>query len=136
MTTTYHSNIKAGDIFHARYLNYNGAEKRHYFYCIYTQVEDPNNNLYEDIVGLLISTNKKFDKLEAQGFNDYNVPVMINGKKAWVCTDKMYRFMSSDETCEIERKIINLAQKEKEEVLAKFTRFYLEATRQMIEYEK
>lgn len=136
-TTTYHSkNIKAGDIFHAKYLNYRGLTKQHFFYCVYTQSHDENNNLTEDIVGLLISTNKKFAKLEAQGFNDYNVKVEIHNKTAWVCTDKIFRFMLTDETCDVDlKKNIVLTKKEKEEVLSKFTRFFLETTRQMLEYE-
>ena len=134
--TMFPGNIKAGDLFHAQYLNYQGELKHHYFYCVYTQQDDVNNNLASDIVGLLISTNEKFAKLEAQGFNDYNVSVEINGRKAWVCADKMYRFMLTDATCNIEKKNTRLTQKEKEEVLSRFTRFYLETTRQMLEYEK
>ena len=134
--TMFPGNIKAGDLFHARYLNYQGELKHHYFYCVYTQQDDVNNNLVSDIVGLLISTNEKFAKLEAQGFNDYNVSVEISGRKAWVCADKMYRFMLTDATCNIEKKKTRLTQKEKEEVLSRFTRFYLETTRQMLEYEK
>lgn len=134
--TMFPGNIKAGDLFHARYLNYQGELKHHYFYCVYTQQDDVNNKLSSDIVGLLISTNEKFAKLEAQGFNDYNVSVEINGRKAWVCADKMYRFMLTDTTCNIEKKKMRLTQKEKEEVLSRFTRFYLETTRQMLEHEK
>ncbi|HPW96768.1 MAG TPA: hypothetical protein PK557_07385 [Paludibacteraceae bacterium] len=133
---TYHSNIKAGDIFHARYLNYKGTEKRHYFYCIYAQADDPNNTLTEDIIGLMISSNTKFERLEEQGVNDYNVQVEIFGKKSWVCVDKSFRFMLSDSTCEIDKKKISLTEKEKSEILNKYSRFYLEATRQMIANEK
>lgn len=127
--------IKSGDVFFAQYLNYKGELKQHYFYCVYTQSEDKNNNLVSDIVGLMISTNNKFAKLDAQGFNDYNVEVEINNRKAWVCADKIFRFMPDDENCRAEKKNIFLTKKEKEEILARFTRFYLEATRQMLKNE-
>lgn len=136
MTISHSKEIKAGDLFYAQYLNYQGELKHHYFYCVYTQESDQNNSLSGDAVGLLISTNDKFARLAEQGLNDYNVAVTINGKKAWVCADKMYRFMLSDPTCKAERKKAALGQKEKEEVLSRFTRFFLEATRQMLEYEK
>ena len=64
MMMIYPSNIKAGDIFHAQYLNYRGELKHHYFYCVYTQNDDQNNNLTTDVMGLLISTNDKFARLE------------------------------------------------------------------------
>lgn len=134
---TYLSNhVEAGSIFHVEYLNYKGKARKHYFFCIYSQSDDDNNLLFEDVVGLLISTNKKFGRLDAKGYNDYNAEVLINNRKAWVCTDKSYRFSLTDKKIKLTPKIIKLTTKEKEDVLARYTRFYLEATRQLLENAK
>ena len=137
MKKTYLFNhVSAGKIFHVEYLNYKGKARKHYFFCVYSQSEDKNNLLFEDIVGLLISTNKKFGVLDAQGYNDHNVEVNINNRRAWVCTDKSYRFSLTDKTIKLTPKNIDLTLEEKENVLARYTRFYLEATRQLLANEK
>lgn len=126
--------IIAGNVFHAEYLNYKGSLKKHYFYCVYSQVEDKNNSLTEDIVGVMISTNDKFEKLAEQGMNDYNVEVEINGRKAWVCSDKVYRFSLQDDTIKLQKKVSVIIPKNvQDDIVSKFSRFYLEATRQMLE---
>lgn len=66
---------------------------KHYYVCIYTQNNDKNNRLYSDVYGLVITTNPKYDYLP---YNDYNVPIYINKKKAYVNCDKLVRIKLYD----------------------------------------
>lgn len=89
--------IKTGDIFLAEYNNYYGKKRKHYFYCIYTQKQDINNNLEEDIIGLMITSNKKMDYI-IQNFNDYNVKIKLYTTESYVCCDKIFRFNKNEIT--------------------------------------
>lgn len=88
--TTRHFNdfIVPFDLFLA--TNENG---RHYYVCVYTQDFDGNNALNYDVYGLIVTSNPKYEKL---AHDDYNAPIKINGKKAYVCCDKWFRFKKRD----------------------------------------
>ena len=119
--------IKTGDIFHAEYNNYYGTKKRHYFYCIYSQEEDINNHLYEDVIGLMITSNKKLDYI-VDNINDYNVKVKLYTTNSYVCCDKIFRFNKNEK---IESKGDLLDDYEKKKVLEHYKKFINESLRQL-----
>ncbi len=119
--------IKTGDIFLAKYSNYYGKNKAHYFYCIYSQEEDINNHLNEDIIGLMITSNPKMEDI-IKNYNDYNVKVKIYTTEAYVCCDKIFRFNTKD-------KVVNhgdlLDELEKQDILEHYKKFIGETLRQL-----
>ena len=120
--------IKTGNIFHVEYNNYYGTQKRHYFYCIYTQKEDINNTLSEDIIGLMITTNEKMDYI-VKYKNDYNVKIKLNDKTAYVCCDKVFRFNVKDKKVDYVGDLLNA--KEKKAITKYYKRFIKESLRQL-----
>ena len=120
--------IKTGDIFHVEYSNYYGTQKRHYFYCIYTQKEDINNTLSEDVIGLMITTNEKMDYI-VKYKNDYNVKIKLNDKTAYVCCDKIFRFNVKDKKVDYVGDLLNA--KEKKSITKYYKRFIKESLRQL-----
>lgn len=119
--------IKTGDIFHVEYSNYYGSKKKHYFYCIYSQEQDINNRLNEDIIGLMITSNKKYDTI-VKKHNDYNVKVKLYTTDSFVCCDKIFRFNKNDK---IELKGDLLDEHEKKMVLIYYKKFLKESLRQL-----
>lgn len=119
--------IKAGDIFHAEYNNYYGDNKRHFFYCIYSQEQDGNNNLNEDIIGLMITTNEKMDYI-IENKNDYNVKIRLRDKKSYVCCDKVFRFNTKDKVDMVRDK---LTKKEKKLIKIYYKKFLSETLKQL-----
>lgn len=120
-------NIKTGDIFHAEYSNYYGKDKKHFFYCVYTQHQDINNTLVEDIIGLLITSNTKYEYI-IENKNDYNIRITINGKRSYVNADKIYRFNTNDN---ISFKKERVSPKQKKKILKFYKRFLKESLRQL-----
>lgn len=119
--------IKTGDIFHVEYNNYYGSKKRHYFYCIYSQEQDINNKLNEDIIGLMITSNKKMDFI-IKSNNDYNVKIKLYTTESFVCCDKIFRFNKNDK---IELKGDLLDDFEKKMILKYYKKFIGESLRQL-----
>lgn len=125
--STFNKNIKAGDIFHAEHDSFYGKKRKHYFYCVYSQVEDINNFLEEDVIGLMITTNDKMAKVIEKN-NDYNVKIKINNTTSYVCCDKFYRFNIKSK---IGKKSNVLRKKEKEEIMFYYKKFINESLRQL-----
>lgn len=121
--------IKTGDIFHAEYTNYYGTNKRHFFYCIYTQEQDIHNTLSEDIIGLLITTNEKFEHI-IENKNDYNIKVKLNKRVAYVNADKIFRFNLRDKINTNKYKY-KLNKKEKALIKKYYKKFIKESLRQL-----
>lgn len=123
MKTTYHfkkANISPNDIFYAEHYDLNGVKSGHYFYCIYSQEEDNNNDLFRDVTGLLITTKKP---------KGYAQKVIINEKTVYVCCDSIYRFVADVD--KIRNKFINLTKKEKTKVIKCFKSFQKETQKQL-----
>lgn len=118
--------IKAGDIFHVEYDNYYGTKKRHFFYCIYSQNDDVNNTLDEDVIGLMITSNQKMDYI-IENKNDYNVKIELYDKTVYVCCDKIFRFNKN----EVDYKGNLLKRKEKNEISIYYKKFIGESLRQL-----
>ena len=78
------------------------------------------NNLFRDVVGLLITTK------EPKG---YTQEVVINGRKAYVCCDSEYRFVA--DVTKVNNKRIQLTTKEKQNVVRCYKKFQKENMRQM-----
>lgn len=114
------ADIKPHDIFYTEHYSYSGAKIGHYFYCVHAQEEDKSNDLFRDILALLITTK------ETPG---YNVEIMINGKRAWVCCDNPFRLMSSVD--KIDLKPFKASRKKKKEIMNCMKRFEKEKQRQM-----
>lgn len=119
--------IKSGDIFHAVYDNYYGENKKHYFYCIYSQEEDINNKLNEDVIGLLITSNEKMEFI-VNNQNDYNVKIKLYTTDCYVCCDKIFRFNKKDK---ITLKGDLLDDYEKRVILRYYKKFINESLRQL-----
>lgn len=117
---TCRSNLNPYDIFFAKRIGGN-----HYFVCIYTQSNDINNVLTEDIYGLLITTNQKYARIPK---NDYNVEIYINNRRCYVCCDKLIRINKRDA---VKKKYYTLEEEEKSEIRSKFSKFINEVERQM-----
>lgn len=112
--------LRPHDIFFANHYSHNGTKIGHYFYCVYSQQTDESNELFRDVLALLITTK------EVPG---YNVEIEINGKKAYVCCDNPIRLMSSGHNAVL--KPIRLTEEKQREILNCFNDFKKEATRQM-----
>ena len=124
---SYNSNpydIKPFDIFFANKQN-DYRRSKHYYICVYTQREDVNNNLTNDIYGLLVTTNPKYSYFED---NDYNVAIEINGKDCYVCCDKLVR-MKIDRNVELKGYFLNNNQIK--EIKVKLSKFFSEVNRQL-----
>jgi hypothetical protein len=116
--------IQPFDVFYGLKYNEFGNKMPHYYVCIYTQKEDKNNSLVSDVYGLLVTTNPKYQHIP----NDYFVSAQIYGKKAFICCDKIERFVLTDE---IEIKGIKLPQMVIDSILYRFKKFTNEVYRQM-----
>lgn len=117
---------KIGDIFLVEYKNYYGHQK-HYFYCVYSQEMDINNILTNDVVGLLITTNRKMEKI-IKNDNDYNVKIKLYTQNAYVCCDKQMRF-NKKEIKDVKGDLLD--DREKAEILFYYKRFIKESLRQL-----
>jgi hypothetical protein len=114
--TTYRFNredIKVNDIFYGEHYDLNGKKFGHYFYCIYSQMEDSGNKLFRDIIGLLITTK------EIQG---YFYKMKINDKDAYVCVDNEVRFVSDTEI--VQNKYIQISRTDKRNIVNLYRKFY------------
>lgn len=123
------SNIRPFDIFFADKKSDFDNNFKHYYVCIYTQAEDPNNKLWNDIYGLIITTNQKYRNMTQ---NDYNVEIEINGHSCYVCCDKLVR-MRIDRNVKLKRQ--KLSNEKIEEVKANFFKFIEEMKRQVTTLE-
>jgi len=85
------SNIKPFDIFLAKYNGQYNKTSRHYFICVYAQDIDINNELSNDLYGLMITSNSKYEHFFETGFNDYNVEIRFNEKISYALCDKILR---------------------------------------------
>lgn len=112
--------VKPNDIFYAEHYDYNGNKVGHYFYCVYSQINDKDNNLFRDVIGLLITT---------KDVPGRNVNVKINGKQAYVCCDNELRFIA--EVGKVQNKHINLTSKEKKNVMRSYKKMNKEKEKQM-----
>lgn len=118
----YPSRIEPFDIFLV-----NSKYDKHYYVCIYTQTLDGNNRLYSDVYGLVITTNPKYEKLS---YNDYNVPIMINDKKAYVNCDKLVRIKLYDN---VQKKSYTIPNDTKKEIRYNLDKFITEIKKQTAE---
>lgn len=125
---TYHSKekfekeqIKTHDIFYAEHYDLNGVKNGHYFYCIHTQEEDPNNGLFRDVIGLLITTKKP---------PGYSCLININNKDAYVCCDNEFRFIAEVGRIQV-KPYYKATEKERKNILRCFKNFQKEKIRQM-----
>ena len=87
----YRSSIEPFDIFLAKDNGQYNKSGRHYFICIYSQEKDINNNLANDLYGLMVTSNSKYAQFFDNNFNDYNVEVRFNGKVSYALCDKIGR---------------------------------------------
>lgn len=120
---TYHFNredIKANDVFYGVHYDLNGKKFGHYFYCIYSQHHDKQNNLFRDIIGLLITTK------EVPG---YNYEMIINDRKAYVCVDSEIRFVSDVDY--VQNKYIAISKKDQRKILKMYKAFSRKKQKQM-----
>ena len=85
------SDINPFDIFIAEKNGQYNTNQRHYFVCMYNQAEDINNGLNNDLYGLMITSNSKYENFFDNDFNDYNVEVRFNGKISYALCDKIKR---------------------------------------------
>lgn len=119
-----HSNdIKLFDVFFYKEKNRKKNQK-HYFVCIYDQEEDVNNNLKNDVFGLVITTNLKYRHFKN---NDYNVELKINEVSCFANCDKLIRVRKID----VEKKQVVLTNQEKYEIKKRFNKFLTELNRQI-----
>lgn len=112
---TYHFNreeVVPHDIFFAKHYDFNGNPSNHYFYCIYSQVEDEKSDLDRFIIGLLITTKEQ---------DGYAQKVIINGKEAYVCCDTEFKFVSNVKR--VKHKNINVTRKEMRNVMRCYEKF-------------
>lgn len=114
------ADIKPHDIFYAEHYSHSGSKIGHYFYCVYAQDNDNSNELFRDILVLLITTK------ETPG---YNVPIEINGRKAFVCCDNPFRLMSSAD--KIDLKPFRATKSKQKEIISCMKSFEKEKLRQM-----
>ena len=114
------ADIRPHDIFYAEHYSYSGAKIGHYFYCVHSQDEDKSNELFRDILALLITTK------ETPG---YNVEIRVNGKRAWVCCDNPFRLMASVEN--IDLKPFKAPKKKQLEIMKCMKSFEKEKQRQL-----
>ena len=112
--------IRPNDIFFGEHYDLNGRKFGHYFYCIYSQGQDSKNNLFRDIIGLLITTK------EVPG---YNYKMEINGRVAYVCVDNEIRFVSDIDI--VQNKYIEISRKDKNKIIKMYKRFCKNKINQM-----
>ena len=112
--------IKPNDIFFGEHYDLNGRKFGHYFYCIYSQGQDTNNNLFRDIIGLLITTK------EVPG---YNYKMEINERVAYVCVDNEVRFVSDMDI--VQNKYIEISKKDKTNIIKMYKKFCKNKIKQM-----
>lgn len=115
--------IRPFDVFYA-IKNTEFGEKKHYYICIYTQKEDENNKLFNDIYALFVTTNQKYENFS----NDYNVEIEINDVKSYVNCDKIVR-LRIDERMELKQ--TRLSKEKRKEIQTMFEKFVSEIKRQM-----
>lgn len=129
---TYRSNFKeklqAFDIILAKNVGLKGEMRQHYYLVVYAQDEDDNNTLTDDFVGLLITSNKKIEKLFAMKRNDYNAEIYLNQQKVYVCCDKGERL---NKQMVIEKKDYTLTEYEKNGVMFYYKKYISESLRQL-----
>lgn len=119
----YHSNhIEPFDIFLV-----DTKYDKHYYVCIYAQDLDGNNKLNSDIYGLVITTNPKYEKLS---YNDYNVSIEINDKKAYVNCDKLVRIKLKDN---VQKKQFFIPHQTRKEIRYNLDKFITEIKKQTAE---
>jgi phosphate starvation-inducible protein PhoH len=118
-----HSRLLPYDVFFADKTCDFSDKNKHYYVCIYTQELDTNNVLFNDVYGLMITTNQKYNKMQ----NDYNVEIMVNGRRCYVNCDKMIR-LQVDEKVTIKQQ--RLSQTEIKEIKINLNKFLEEVKRQ------
>lgn len=122
-TMTYHfekEKILPHDIFFAEHYDFNGNKVGHYFYCVYSQEIDKNNDLFRDVVGLLITT---------KNVSGYTCPINLNGKPSYVCCDRAIRFIA--EVGRVQRKYLKIPMKIRKEILKTYNIYRKETQRQL-----
>jgi hypothetical protein len=113
------------DIFYKEYTGeYKEKNGKHYYVCIYVQELDGNNRLKNDVYGVMVTTNMKYENLP----NDYNVKIEINGRPCFALCDKLFR-LKIEETLEVKEQKLSTYQKS--EITEKLNKFYKEIQRQM-----
>lgn len=131
---TYHSNvyhneniIKPGDIFISNHLSPdNKTIKKHFFVCIYSQFKDNRTSLFNDIVGILITSNQKYDEI----YDEYAVKVNVK-RKSYACVDKQFRF-TKNQVSFVDR----VSEREMTKIILKMEKFTRETERQMYEAKR
>lgn len=103
----YRSSIEPFDIFLAKDNGQYNKSGQHYFICIYSQELDINNNLANDLYGLMITSNSKYAQFFDNNFNDYNVEVRFNGKVSYALCDKILRIPNNQKVIKTEHKLTN-----------------------------
>lgn len=124
---TYHSDIKLFDVFVAEQNGQYNKSKRHYFVCIYNQEKDPNNRLDSDLYGIMITSNKKYETLFEQSYNDYNVEIRLDGKISYALCDKIQRIPNN---LLVQKKNFTLTKGEIYNIKKYFNKFINEVKRQ------
>lgn len=117
----YHSKIKTFDVFYYK-------KTKHYYVCVYSQTDDVNNILNNDIYGAVVTTNSKYEDLIKEGKNDYNVKVNLNNTTGYVCCDKIIRIKVDKH---VVKKTYKLTTTEKNKIQEMFNKFINEIKRQM-----
>jgi hypothetical protein len=105
--------IKVHDIFYGEHYDLNGKKFGHYFYCVYSQIQDTDNKLFRDITGLLITTK------EIPG---YHYKININDREAYVCLDNEVRFVSDSEL--VQNKYVEVSKKDKMAIIKLYNKFH------------
>lgn len=105
----------------------NTKKDKHYYVCIYAQTLDGNNRLTSDIYGLVVTTNNKYENLP---YNDYNVPLEINGKKAYVNCDKLVRIKLYDN---VQKKDFFIPHDKRKDIRYNLDKFITEVKKQIAE---
>ena len=103
----YHSSIEPFDVFLAKDNGQYNKSGQHYFICIYSQERDINNNLANDLYGLMVTSNSKYAQFFDNNFNDYNVEVRFNGKVSYALCDKILRIPNNQKVIKTEHKLTN-----------------------------
>jgi hypothetical protein len=73
---------------------------------------------------VFVTTNQKYKKMF---YNDYNVPIAINGRQRYACCDKMLRFKKED----IDKKPYGIPRAVARQIKEKTIDFFTEVMRQM-----
>jgi len=120
----FHSNILPFDIFFADKKCDFEDNFKHYYVCIYSQQLDQSHRVLNDLYGLIITTNKKYEYIQ----DDYVVPIVINERKCYVCCDKLVRIKLDEK---VQLKQYYLTEEQKEQVRVKTVKFMQEVKRQI-----